>query len=82
MLILDAKNLYDGIGRLLTVSSSRELPKAVSSNAEEKNVTENGDMPALENGATPDAEDKDQDQKSSPLHSNEKHSEEGEAQSN
>lgn len=76
MLILDAKNLYDGIGRLLTVSSSRELPKTVS-NAEEKNVTENGDMPALENGATPDVDK--EEQKSPPLHSNEKHSE-GEAE--
>lgn len=69
---MDAKNLYDGIGRLLTVSSSRELPKTVST-VEEKNITENGDMAALENGATSDA---DKDQKSPSLHSNEKHSEE------
>lgn len=77
-LILDAKNLYDGIGRLLTVSSSRELPKTVS-NAEEKTITENGDMPALENGATSDA---DKDQKSPSLISNEKQHSEGEAEQN
>lgn len=76
MLILDAKNLYDGIGRLLTVSSSRDLPATVS-NAEEQVVAENGDMPALENGATPDA---DKDQKSPPSHSNEKQSEGEEAE--
>lgn len=78
MLILDAKNLYDGIGRLLTVSSSRELPKTVS-NAEEKTITENGEMPALENGGTSDADK--EDQKSPSLISNEKHSE-GEAEQN
>lgn len=75
-IILDAKSLYEGIGRLLTVSSSRNLPKMVS-NAEENNATENGDMPALDNGASSDA---DKDQKSPSLQSNEKHSEGEEAE--
>ena len=73
---MDAKSLYEGIGRLLTVSSSRNLPKMVS-NAEENNATENGDMPALDNGASSDA---DKDQKSPSLQSNEKHSEGEEAE--
>ncbi|KDP34072.1 hypothetical protein JCGZ_07643 [Jatropha curcas] len=55
-LIMDAKNLYDGINRLLTASPSRELPRP-HSNAEEKSIKENGDLPAVENGVTPDVED-------------------------
>ncbi|KAF2304325.1 hypothetical protein GH714_029968 [Hevea brasiliensis] len=54
-LIMDAKNLYDGIGRLLATSSSRELPKPVN-NPEEKSITENGDLPVVENGVIPEAE--------------------------
>lgn len=51
-LIMDAKNLYNGVSRLLTVSSSRELPKPVS-NEEGKRRTENGEVPSVpsvENG--------------------------------
>ncbi|XVF48698.1 hypothetical protein PTKIN_Ptkin03bG0210700 [Pterospermum kingtungense] len=50
-LIMDAKNLYDGVGRLLTISSSKEPPKPVS-NEEEKTTSENGDLPqpVVENG--------------------------------
>ncbi|XP_062076709.1 conserved oligomeric Golgi complex subunit 8-like [Humulus lupulus] len=50
-LIMDAKSLYEGVGRLLTVSSSRELPKPVISNGEEgKSTTEIGELPSAENG--------------------------------
>lgn len=48
-LITDAKNLFDGIGRLLATSPSRELPKPVH-NAEPKNVAENGNLPVVANG--------------------------------
>lgn len=52
---MDAKNLYDGIGRLLTVSSSRDLSKPVN-NAEEKSISENGNSPVVENGVVADVE--------------------------
>ncbi|XP_050364255.1 conserved oligomeric Golgi complex subunit 8 [Argentina anserina] len=55
-LVMDAKSLYDGIGRLLTVSTSRGLPKPVDDENKDKNEksgTENGDMPLVENGVTP-----------------------------
>lgn len=52
---MDAKNLYDGIGRLLTVSPSRDLNKPVN-NAEEKSISENGDSPVVENGVAADFE--------------------------
>lgn len=51
-LIMDAKNVYDGISRLLETSSAREIPKPVN-NGESKSVAENGDMPKMENGETP-----------------------------
>ncbi|CAK7352894.1 unnamed protein product [Dovyalis caffra] len=53
-LIMDAKNLYDGIGRLLA-TSSRELPRPAN-NIEGKNITENGDVPVVEDGVTPEVE--------------------------
>ncbi|KAF7817367.1 conserved oligomeric Golgi complex subunit 8 [Senna tora] len=53
-LIMDAKNLYDGISRLIAASSARELPKPVN-NGEVKSVVENGNLPAVENGETLDA---------------------------
>ncbi|BBG95073.1 S-adenosyl-L-methionine-dependent methyltransferases superfamily protein [Prunus dulcis] len=59
-LIMDAKNLYDGIGRLLTVTPSRGPSKPVGDgngdadgDGNEKSVTENGDLPVVENGVTP-----------------------------
>lgn len=52
---MDAKNLYDGIGRLLTVSPSRDLSKPVK-NAEEKSIPENGNLPVVENGVVADVE--------------------------
>ncbi|KAK6161989.1 hypothetical protein DH2020_001830 [Rehmannia glutinosa] len=48
-LITDANNLFDGIGRLLANSPSRELPKPVH-NAEVKNASENGNLAMVENG--------------------------------
>ncbi|KAK7273408.1 hypothetical protein RIF29_14457 [Crotalaria pallida] len=55
-LIMDAKNLYDGISRLLEASSARELPKPVN-NGEAKSVAENGEVPTMENGDTPEAKE-------------------------
>ncbi|KAL9995399.1 putative oligomeric Golgi complex subunit 8, cullin repeat-like-containing domain superfamily [Helianthus debilis subsp. tardiflorus] len=45
-LITDGNHVFEGLNRLLTTSSSRQLPKRVQS-AETK---ENGDSPAVENG--------------------------------
>ncbi|GKV00108.1 hypothetical protein SLEP1_g12855 [Rubroshorea leprosula] len=50
-LIMEAKNLYDGVGGLLTISSSRELPKPVN-NAEEMKASENCGPPVVEDGIT------------------------------
>ncbi|KAA8546213.1 hypothetical protein F0562_003048 [Nyssa sinensis] len=50
-LITDTKNLFDGIGRLLATSSSREVVKTVH-NTEERSISENGDLPAVENGSS------------------------------
>ncbi|XP_062159644.1 conserved oligomeric Golgi complex subunit 8 [Alnus glutinosa] len=79
-LIMDAKNLYDGIGRLLTVSPSRDLSKPVN-NAEEKSISENGNSPVVENGVAADFEqttsaDADADEKegSPTLQTGERHS--------
>ncbi|TKY58334.1 Conserved oligomeric Golgi complex subunit 8 [Spatholobus suberectus] len=55
-LIMDAKNVYDGISRLLETSSARELPKPVN-NGESKSIAENGELPKMENGETPDAKE-------------------------
>lgn len=56
-LIMDAKNLYDGIGSLLAVSASRELPKSVTTTEENSvTVTENGNLPNEENGVMPETE--------------------------
>ncbi|KAM7256974.1 hypothetical protein ACFE04_012715 [Oxalis oulophora] len=54
-LIMDAKSLYDGVGRLLSVSSSRELPKP-KDNVVKPNSSENVDQPPVENGVGPDVE--------------------------
>ena len=56
-LIMDSKNLYDGIGSLLAVSASRELPKSVTTTEENSvTVTENGNLPNEENGVMPETE--------------------------
>ncbi|KAK9273654.1 hypothetical protein L1049_018464 [Liquidambar formosana] len=54
-LVMDAKNLYDGIGRLLATSPSRELPKPANT-TEARNISENGDVPTVENGVMPEDE--------------------------
>jgi hypothetical protein len=53
---MDAKNVYDGIGRLVEASSARELPKPVN-NGEANNIAENGEVPKMDNGETPDAKE-------------------------
>lgn len=75
---MDAKNLYDGIGRLLTVSSSRDLRKPVN-NAEEKSISENGNSPVVENGVVADVEqttgaDANEQEESPTLQTGERHS--------
>lgn len=46
---MDAKNVYEGLSRLLATSSARELPRPVS-NGELRSVTENGNLQTVENG--------------------------------
>ncbi|CAI0625395.1 unnamed protein product [Linum tenue] len=48
--VMDAKNLLDGVSRLLATASSRELPKPAKNSV--KAATENGDTPAVQNGTT------------------------------
>ncbi|CAI9771524.1 unnamed protein product [Fraxinus pennsylvanica] len=48
-LIADAKNLFDGINRLLATSPSRTLPKQVHT-VDSKSMSENGNLPVAENG--------------------------------
>ncbi|XAR57612.1 hypothetical protein NMG60_11025810 [Bertholletia excelsa] len=54
-LLADAKNLFDGIGRLLASASSKELPRPVQKTAG-KTVSENGEAPVVENGSIPSIE--------------------------
>lgn len=75
---MDAKNLYDGIGRLLTVSPSRDLVKPANT-AEAKSISENGDLTVVENGLMPGVEqtegtDADEKEKSPALQTDERHS--------
>ncbi|KAK8698545.1 hypothetical protein V6N13_114657 [Hibiscus sabdariffa] len=69
-LIMDAKSLYDGVGRLLTMSSSKELPKSVS-NGEGKSTSENGDLPhqpaVVENGGESTVENADGKEEENPI---------------
>ncbi|KAJ0030032.1 hypothetical protein Pint_13755 [Pistacia integerrima] len=55
-LIMDAKNLYDGIRRLLTLSPSKELPKQVN-NGEEMSIKEDGNGSVDENRVTTGVEE-------------------------
>ncbi|KAH1105442.1 hypothetical protein J1N35_009210 [Gossypium stocksii] len=75
-LIMDAKNLYEGLGRLLTISSMKEPPKPVS-NGEERTASENGDLlsqPVVENGVEPTVDNAadEKEQNSPALHTDEK----------
>lgn len=54
--IMDAKNVYDGISRLVETSSARELPKPVN-NGEANAIAENGEVPKVDNGETADAKE-------------------------
>ncbi|KAG7943303.1 hypothetical protein I3843_15G031700 [Carya illinoinensis] len=79
-LVMDAKNMYDGIGRLLRISPSRDPIKPVN-NAEGKSISENGDLPVVENGVVPGGEqtvgaDADEKEKSPTLQTAERHSDE------
>ncbi|XP_071715149.1 conserved oligomeric Golgi complex subunit 8-like [Rutidosis leptorrhynchoides] len=49
-LITDGNYLFEGLTRLLTTSTAKQLPKTVQ-NIETKNVPENGNKPAVENGS-------------------------------
>lgn len=53
---MDAKNVYDGIRRLVEASSAREHPKPVN-NREASGIAENGEVPKMDNGETPDAKE-------------------------
>ncbi|XP_031259252.1 conserved oligomeric Golgi complex subunit 8-like [Pistacia vera] len=71
VLIMDAKNLYDGVGRLLTLSPAKELPKPVSG-GEGKSIPENGKLSAEENGVMSGVEEaqgscEDQEEHKSPV---------------
>ncbi|XP_040997355.1 conserved oligomeric Golgi complex subunit 8 [Juglans microcarpa x Juglans regia] len=79
-LVMDAKNMYDGIGRLLRISPSRDPIKPVH-NVEGKSISENGDLPVVENGVAPGGEqtvgaDADEKEKSPTLQTAERHSDE------
>lgn len=52
-LIMDAKSVYDGISRLLSTSTLRQLPKPVK-NTQRKSISENGELPVPENGVKSD----------------------------
>ncbi|XP_031096389.1 conserved oligomeric Golgi complex subunit 8 [Ipomoea triloba] len=54
-LIADAKNLFEGISKLLTTSPSRELPKPIHT-VENKTISENGNLPSVENDGTPNGD--------------------------
>ncbi|KAJ1393874.1 Conserved oligomeric Golgi complex subunit 8 [Sesbania bispinosa] len=55
-LIMDTKNVYEGISRLLEAFSARELPKPVN-NEEASSVAENGELAKMEKGETSDAKE-------------------------
>lgn len=59
LLITDGHNLFEGLTRLLTTSSSRKLPKRIQNAAEPKNVPENGNSTAVENGVVADVKETD-----------------------
>ncbi|KAB1215755.1 Conserved oligomeric Golgi complex subunit 8 [Morella rubra] len=78
-LIMDAKNLYDGIGRLLTITPARQIVKLFN-NAERKSISENGDSPVVENRVVASVEqitstNADETEKSPDLQIYERHSE-------
>nr|GEY26280.1 conserved oligomeric Golgi complex subunit 8 [Tanacetum cinerariifolium]GEY34517.1 conserved oligomeric Golgi complex subunit 8 [Tanacetum cinerariifolium] len=60
-LITDGENLFEGITRLLTTHSSRQLPKKIKKDetSETKNVSENGNSSTVANGSVEDAKETD-----------------------
>ncbi|KAK2980126.1 hypothetical protein RJ640_019549 [Escallonia rubra] len=54
-LIADAKNLFDGIGRLFATSSSKEPPKPLHNS--DRRLSENGNLPVVENGIAANGEE-------------------------
>lgn len=54
-LIMDAKSLFDGIGRLLATSASKQLPKPIQ-NTETRSISGNGNLPVVENGLVTNGE--------------------------
>ncbi|KAK3011038.1 hypothetical protein RJ639_012659, partial [Escallonia herrerae] len=54
-LISDAKNLFDGIGRLFATSSSKEPPKPLHNS--DRRLSENGNLPVVENGIAANVEE-------------------------
>ncbi|KAK3020189.1 hypothetical protein RJ639_047133 [Escallonia herrerae] len=54
-LITDAKNLFDGIGRLFATSSSKEPPKPLHNS--DRRLSENGNLPIVENGIVANGEE-------------------------
>ncbi|KNA20223.1 hypothetical protein SOVF_054430 [Spinacia oleracea] len=57
VLIMDAKGSFDGLTRLLSVSSSREIPRRAQS-TDTQNILENGSSSMVENGVIPENEQK------------------------
>ncbi|XP_057537243.1 conserved oligomeric Golgi complex subunit 8 [Amaranthus tricolor] len=57
-LIMDAKGSFDGLTRLLSVSSSREIPRRTQS-LDLHSISENESSSTLENGIIPESEQKD-----------------------
>lgn len=55
---MDAKGSFDGLTRLLSVSSSREIPRRTQS-LDLHSISENGSSSTVENGIIPESEQKD-----------------------
>ncbi|KAI4380858.1 hypothetical protein MLD38_006997 [Melastoma candidum] len=56
-IVMDAKGLYDGISRLLSVSTFRNPPRTVSRGEENTPTSANGEAPVLENGGASSPEE-------------------------
>lgn len=55
--MMDAKGLYDGLSRQLSVSTVRDAPKTSSRGEETTPTSANGEVPVLENGGLPSSEE-------------------------
>lgn len=54
---MDAKGSYDGISRLLSVSTFRNPPRTLSRGEERPPTSANSEVPTLENGGLPPFEE-------------------------